>query len=135
MAVEVLLGEHEPLAAVAGVLIWTETENEEIRALGKPLRQVALRDALAREPDDPERLALELAATFDLGALRLQHEVRPRFACRCSLQRVRRALRTLGRAELLDMAEKDAGAEATCDFCAQTYRLTRDDLLDLAGPS
>ena len=36
------------------------------------------------------------------------------------------------RAELRDMADKDGGAEARCDFCATTYRLTRDELLDLA---
>ena len=133
MALEVLFGEGEPLAAVAGALIWTEGEDDEVRALGKPLRQTVFREAVAREQEDAERLAVELASALDLGPLRLATEVRPRFACRCSQERVVRALRALGRAELLDMAEKDAGAEATCDFCACSYRLSRDELLALAA--
>jgi molecular chaperone Hsp33 len=136
MALEVLLGEDGDLAAVAGALVWSRNEDDDLRPLGKPLRQTVLRDALAREPDDAERLAAAIAAGLALGPVALETEVRPRFACRCSRERVVRALRTLGKAELLDMAEKDAGAEATCDFCARTYRLSRDELLELAaGPT
>jgi molecular chaperone Hsp33 len=135
MALEVLLGEDGDLAAVAGALVWSEDEEDDLRALGKPLRQSVLRGALASEPDDAERLAAAIAAELHLGPVSLDTEVRPRFACRCSRERVVRALRTLGRAELLDMAEKDGGAEATCDFCARSYRLSRDELLELAaGP-
>jgi molecular chaperone Hsp33 len=136
MALEVLLGDDGELAAVAGALVWSEDEDEDLRALGKPLRQMVLREAVAREPNDAERLASEIAGALGLGPVALETEVRPRFACRCSRARVVRALRTLGKAELLDMAEKDAGAEATCDFCARSYRLSRDELLELAaGPT
>jgi molecular chaperone Hsp33 len=77
-------------------------------------------------------LAERIAGALDLGPLRLRTEVRPRFSCRCSRPRVERALRILGAIELRDMADRDGGAEARCDFCATTYRLTRDQLLDLA---
>src|SRR6266852_6320442 len=45
MALEVLFRPGEPLAAVAGALLWAQREDgaDELRALGKPLRQRVLR--------------------------------------------------------------------------------------------
>ena len=54
-----------------------------------------------------------------------------RFDCRCSFSRVLSALRTLGEAELLDMIEKDGGAEATCEFCGEVYQATDKHLAEL----
>ncbi len=50
------------------------------------------------------------------------------FQCRCSIERVLGALKMLGQDELLDMIEKDDGAEATCDFCGEVYQVTSDQL-------
>ena len=54
-----------------------------------------------------------------------------RFDCHCSFNRVLSALRTLGEAELLDMIEKDGGAEATCEFCGEVYQATDQHLSEL----
>ena len=54
-----------------------------------------------------------------------------RFDCRCSFDRVLSALRTLGEAALLDMIEKDGGAEATCEFCGEVYQATDQHLSEL----
>ena len=143
MALEVLFRADEPIASVAGALLWPEREEDadDLRRLGKPLRQHVLFESLSRVESgsaggDARALAADLAGALGIGAAELELEIRPRFACRCSRERVVRALRTLGKAELLDMAEKDAGAEATCDFCARSYRLSRDELLELAaGPT
>ena len=51
-----------------------------------------------------------------------------RFSCRCSFDRVLGALKMLGEAELLDMIEKDEGAEATCQFCNEVYQATESEL-------
>jgi molecular chaperone Hsp33 len=129
MALEVAFRSGEPLAAVAGALL--SSDEEDLSALGKPLRQRILRESL-RPEEGATALAERIAAELDLGPLRLRTEVRPRFHCRCSRPRVERALRILGPVELRDMADRDGGATARCDFCATTYRLTRDELLDLA---
>lgn len=50
------------------------------------------------------------------------------FHCPCSPDRMLDALKILGEAELKDMIEKDKGAEATCHFCNQVYRITMDQL-------
>jgi molecular chaperone Hsp33 len=45
------------------------------------------------------------------------------FRCGCGLEKVERALLTLGREELQDMRSMDKGAEITCEFCRKTYTL------------
>jgi len=52
------------------------------------------------------------------------------WACRCSQERVTVILQGLGEAELRAMIEEDGGAEITCHFCNEVYRL---DDRELAG--
>ena len=121
-------------------LLWAEREDDadDLRALGKPLRQRVLHESLLRvelagASGDARALAEDLARALELGSLELQREVKPRFACRCSRDRVVRALATLARDELRDMAARDNGAEASCDFCGARYGISAAELLQLAG--
>ena len=82
---------------------------------------------------DASALARDLANALGIGPLELEAEIRPRFACRCSRERVVRALATLETDELRDMAKRDKGAEASCDFCGARYGISADELLELAG--
>jgi len=132
MALEALVSAADPLVSVGGALLSPieDGDPERARALGKPLRQGGLLAAL-RVAADARELAGALAAAFDLGPLRAVAEVRPRFGCRCSRERVERALRSLGKEELRDMAAKDSGAHLTCDFCNATYAFSAEELLRL----
>jgi molecular chaperone Hsp33 len=133
MAVEALVSADESIAAAAGVVVWPlgESDGERARALGKPLRQGGLAAALLRA-QDARGLAAALFSAFALGRLRAVAELQPRFACRCSRERVERALRSLGAPELRDMAAKDGGASLTCDFCNAAYAFSADDLVRIA---
>lgn len=133
LALEALVSAGEPVAAAAGVLVapLDDSAAEKARALGKPLRQGGLLAALL-QADQAGGLAGELCRAFALGPPRIVHELHPRFACRCSRERVERALRSLGREELRDMAARDKGASLTCDFCNAAYGFTAGDLLLLA---
>jgi molecular chaperone Hsp33 len=140
MALEVLFRAAQPLAAVAGALLWPQgaEESDELRAMGKPLRQNVLYEALLRVESSDARgdataLAHELAAALGIGPLDLEDEIQPRFCCRCSRERVVRALATLATDELRDMANRDNGAEASCDFCGARYGISANELLELAG--
>ncbi len=44
-----------------------------------------------------------------------------RFQCNCSKQRTTETLKLLGKSELLDMIEKQKGAEVICNFCNERY--------------
>jgi len=54
------------------------------------------------------------------------------FRCGCSREKVERALLSFGPDELRDMAVRENGAEATCEFCRQTYSFDRAELDQLA---
>jgi molecular chaperone Hsp33 len=63
-------------------------------------------------------------------ALRVFEPVTPRFACRCSRERVRSMLVTLGREEVESVAVERGAVEVGCDFCGQQYRF---DAVDVGG--
>ncbi len=54
-----------------------------------------------------------------------------RFHCPCTYERMLGALKMLGVEELQDMIEKDDGAEATCHFCGEVYKVDSQKLADL----
>lgn len=59
----------------------------------------------------------------------------PFFRCGCALEKVERALLTLGIDELKDMRARDDGARVTCEFCRKEYTLNTDDLDRLISPA
>jgi molecular chaperone Hsp33 len=67
------------------------------------------------------------------STLDVREEVPVRFHCGCSVDRVERALRLLGAAQIraLLSEEPGAGAELRCEFCKQAYTLSRDRLTEL----
>jgi molecular chaperone Hsp33 len=69
----------------------------------------------------------------DLNLRLLPETQKLRFYCPCSFKRVLGALKMLGQAELQDMIEKDGGAEVTCDFCGEVYRVDASQLAQLIG--
>jgi molecular chaperone Hsp33 len=54
-----------------------------------------------------------------------------RYHCGCTFDRMADALKMLGTQELEDMLHQDHGAEVTCDFCGDVYRLDDRQLGDL----
>ena len=67
----------------------------------------------------------------DMGLVIFPKTQSLRFHCKCSFERVLRALKMLGEAELQDMIIKDDGAEATCDFCGTVYQANKEHLSQL----
>jgi molecular chaperone Hsp33 len=67
----------------------------------------------------------------DLGLSIMPQTQMVRFSCRCSSDRVLGALKILGADELQDMIAKDDGAEVTCEFCNEVYKIPRQGLEQL----
>lgn len=51
------------------------------------------------------------------------------YRCDCSEERVRRTLRSLGRAEVARLRDEDPIAEVDCQFCGRKYRVDLGELL------
>ena len=60
--------------------------------------------------------------------VKITEKLAPRLHCDCSRERLKEVLKSLGKAELEDMVEKDGGAEISCKFCNTDYKFTAEDL-------
>lgn len=81
--------------------------------------------ALAATVSDEELLQLEqselIHRLFHEEDLRLFEREPVAFHCHCSRQRVAESLRSLGRAEVMDILDKEKKIEVTCHFCNKHY--------------
>jgi molecular chaperone Hsp33 len=66
--------------------------------------------------------------------VRVFEPLTPRFACRCSRQRVAGMLRGLGADEVGSLIEERGEAEVGCDFCGAVYRFDPVDVGELFTP-
>ncbi|MEO8345935.1 MAG: Hsp33 family molecular chaperone HslO [Betaproteobacteria bacterium] len=69
-------------------------------------------------PGSPEAL---IAATFPHDDVRVFRPKIARFRCSCSPERVERALRIAGRAEVESILAERGEVEVTCEFCNRSY--------------
>ena len=76
-------------------------------------------------PEEIIRLALK---DFEVEVLYSQDI---EYKCNCSKDRVSKALISLGREELEEMAEDENSTEVNCHFCDKVYKFTKDDLKKL----
>lgn len=53
------------------------------------------------------------------------------YQCNCSRERMERNLLSLGKKDLLEIAEDEKGAELQCHFCNNRYHFTKGELLSL----
>jgi len=63
--------------------------------------------------------------------IRVLEEYPVRFACRCSPERVRRAIVAMGREEIGALLAEERPAEAVCEFCSTTYTVDEPELQEL----
>ncbi len=76
----------------------------------------------------PEDICRSVLKTFDLEIL---DTAKPEYRCNCSRERVTKALLTMGKEELIDMAN-DPFTEVDCHFCEKKYRFTSAEIRKLA---
>ena len=79
----------------------------------------------------PEQLLHRL---FWEETVRLQPPLSPRFACRCSRERVAGMLKGLGADEVMGLIAERGEAEVGCDFCGAQYRFDAVDAGELFTP-
>lgn len=99
-----------------------------IDELEKNISELPQISELIEKGNTPEQLLKHIIPENSLNIL----ETLPvQYKCKCSKERVLRAIKGLGAAEIESMIEKDKGAEATCHFCNEVYQITEDELRTL----
>ena len=78
----------------------------------------------------PETLLRQVLSDFELELL---ETVPVEYRCYCSRERMKNALRSMGRKELLDLIAEQGRAELTCQFCDSVHVFEREELEALAA--
>jgi molecular chaperone Hsp33 len=97
-------------------------------------RMQALGDSIAmlsERLDAGEAPEAFLQRVFGELGFEIVGEREPKYVCDCTLERVERALISLGHEELTDMIEQDHGAEISCRFCDKVYQFSENALTQL----
>ncbi len=66
-----------------------------------------------------------------LGEIEIMDTTEVRFNCDCSKERMERALISVGKKDLEEIAKEDEKAELVCPFCSNKYQFTKEELEDL----
>jgi molecular chaperone Hsp33 len=127
LALGVLVNPDGTIAASGGYLIQalpgcdeaTLVKAEQAVKAAKPISTMLV------EGMTPEMI---LGQLIPKESLTLIDEKSIRFQCNCSKQRTTETLKLLGKSELLDMIEKQKGAEVICNFCNESYTFNDVDL-------
>lgn len=115
------------ISAAGGFLIQSlpPGNEEEVERLMEQIGKLPPITQMLREGKTPEDILATLFAGIPYQVLEKRALA---FQCTCSKEKIERALVSLGRAELADMAEQEEETEVTCEFCRQVWRLSREDL-------
>jgi molecular chaperone Hsp33 len=118
------------VSAAGGFLIqsFPPYQKETVDGLIEQIQEMSSITELIREGKTPEHLLDILFSGIPIDIL----EERPlSFQCTCSKERVEKALVALGREEIEEMISKQKETTVTCEFCRESYLLTREELEQL----
>ena len=79
-----------------------------------------------------EGMTLEEIAKYisdDLATHEVE-ELHPKYKCDCSRERMEKALISIGRKDIMELAE-DEETELTCQFCNKKYKFSKEEILNL----
>lgn len=81
-----------------------------------------------------QEIAFAITEGFDM--LLDNNEITPKYECKCSRERMERALVSIGRKDIKEIIEEQGEAEMCCQFCDKKYKFNKDELYkiyELAG--
>jgi molecular chaperone Hsp33 len=120
------------VSAAGGFLIqsFPPYQKETVDGLIEQIQEISSITELIKEGKTPEAMLDILFAGIPFDIL----EERPlSFQCSCSKERVEKALVALGRQEIEGMISKQEETTVTCEFCRESYQLTRQELKQLVA--
>ncbi|MBT2218172.1 Hsp33 family molecular chaperone HslO [Virgibacillus dakarensis] len=123
----VLVNPDHTILAAGGfiVQVMPGADEEVIERLEEQIQSFPPISTSVREGKSPEEVLQRLFVDEEV----IFHERMPVvFKCKCSRERIARAIKGLGNEEMESMINEDHGAEATCHFCNETYQFTEAEL-------
>lgn len=126
----VLINPDHSILAAGGFIVQLMPGATEmiISSLERAINDFPPISTLVKERNNPEQILQRL---FVNETINFHERIDVQFSCRCSIERIERAIIGLGKEEIKSMIEEDGGAEITCHFCNEHYTLSKADLQKL----
>ncbi|MFT4416001.1 Hsp33 family molecular chaperone HslO [Fredinandcohnia humi] len=134
VGVGVLVNPDNSILAAGGFLIqlMPGTTEETIAKIEKRLQEIPPISKMIEKGLAPEDILAEIVGSENLKIL---EKMPVSFVCPCSRERIESAIISLGKEEIEAMIEEDGKAEAQCHFCNETYKFSKDELIELKSQS
>lgn len=118
--------DHSVLAAGGFIVqVMPGADEEVITRLEEQIQSFPAISSMIEQGSTPEHILQRL---FVGEEVKFHEQLPINFRCKCSKDRVERAILGLGKEEIQKMIDEDHGAEANCHFCNETYHFTENEL-------
>lgn len=104
------------------------TDEKIIAALEKKIAEVTAVTELLEQGATPETMLEQILGGF---GMEIMERVVVQYACNCSKERVTRAIASIGKKDLQEMADEGESIEVNCQFCDKHYVFTPQELREL----
>lgn len=131
VALGVLVDTDGSVLVAGGFMIqlMPEATEEMAEELEKLLKEVPPVTKMISDGLSAEDILFEV--TYGFSMLCENKFIVPKYECKCTRERMERALISIGRDELRSLIDEQGGAEMTCRFCDNKYNFTKEELEEL----
>lgn len=130
-ALGVLVDTDNSVLASGGFMIqlMPEATEEMAERLEEILKDIPPVTAMIRDGMSAEDILFRITEGFSM--ICENKSVTPKYECKCSKERMEKALISIGREELGKLIDEQGEAELTCQFCDNKYLFNKKELEDL----
>ncbi len=130
VALGVLVDRDYSVKAAGGMIlqVMPEATDEQITQLEAMVREMPAITTMLEEGQTPEDILAFALRDFASYTFETSETA---YKCDCSRERIERAVRSLGKAEIQDIIDKQINAELVCHFCNQKYVVTKAELEEM----
>lgn len=131
LALGVLVDTDHSVKASGGFMIqlMPEATEEDAAILEEKIRNTAPMTEMLDSGMSAEEIFFKITDGFDM-IMENKGSV-PEYRCKCSRERMEKALISIGKKELEDLIDEQGEAELTCQFCDNKYNFSADELRGL----
>lgn len=128
MSLGVLVGTDNRAIAAGGFMLQLMPEADEAlaAALEEKMKTIPPVTKMITYGMTAENILFAVTDGFDM--LMDNHIITPEYRCKCSKERMERALVSIGKEELESIIKEQGEAELSCQFCDNKYRFTKAEL-------
>lgn len=128
MSLGVLVGTDNRAIAAGGFMLQLMPEADEAlaAALEEKMKTIPPVTKMITDGMTAENILFAVTDGFDM--LMDNHIITPEYRCKCSKERMERALISIGKEELESIMKEQGEAELSCQFCDNKYRFTKAEL-------